>query len=151
MIKHKTVPEGIWLLYFSWILKCYWIERSRLRAFPGAVVLLGILLGEFSPLIVSAHLYCARKFNRNVMHRCTRWLIEQMDIATALPGFSSLELWVTPKCFFFLGSAFSLPIFYVKRTNKETLWIRNLNFFAKCLIESRYFYLCDGFKCLLKG
>jgi len=51
--------------------------------------------------------------------------------------YNSLELWATST--FFLGSAFSLPIFYVKQANKETLSITSLNFFAKYTIEFRFF------------
>ena len=74
-----SVPEGLWFLYFSWILNCYWMERSSLRAFPGTAVLLETSYwANFEQLRsisvranVSAHPYCARKFTRNVMQRCT--------------------------------------------------------------------------------
>ena len=50
-----------------------------------------------------------------------------MAIAIALPRFNDIGSSVTP--IFLLMNHFSVPIFYVKRKNEETLSIRGLIFF----------------------
>ena len=79
-----------------------------------------------------------------------------MVVAIALPRFHDFGLSLT--LFFFVGH-FNFSADFLRFTKSEKdLSSRSLISFAKGTFELRYFnlfvyrvYLCDGFKCLLKG
>ena len=101
----------------------------------------------------SAHLYCARKFTRHVIHPVPSSTCYRAD------GHCYSFTWIQrPWTFggpYFLFMDPFLHQFSMLKKNKQNLSIRSLIFFAKCIIELRSIQLfvcqCGCFKFLLKG
>ena len=78
-------------------------------------------------------------------------MIGQMTIAIALPDLTMLEAQWT--LVFFSWIIFTTD--FLRKAKKWRKSVQKFEFFAKCTIEFHSFqlfvYLCDGFKCLLKG